>query len=393
MSSSGSSVPKGHVELVLLSEGDSEFYLQIPLDIISSLCLTPRKYLLFLGWCILGVEGVLALEHDGDRIDTDGDLDDQEVYHYVPVAGLDLVHAVDLEVIKLRTDVPSESTQTRDEFCNNLLERDVCCVWTGVGRAFGTGLHIVPYKQDWFRLIVENRPNYSENVTALGDINDIRNGVFANTLIHNGFGPRFAAVLKTPNPILKTKDIPPRHIRRHISEDVSFPSRSRYTLQWLVDPGEDVTSMIPNNSDAAFRKNTRKSKPSDLLLHYNYGAAALKCWGRGLEVLQNSANPPRPPVPVPAPTGPSRTKHDRKPVIRKLRAARDPGGAVAGSSTAGAGTGESVESEGQAMWDEDDAILFFWGNSQAAKERHLKKIIENTRRMEQWRGGVPQVSV
>jgi hypothetical protein len=251
-------------------------------------------------------------------------------------------------------------------------------------------------------------------VTTLHDINDIRNGIFANNLIHNGFDPRFAAVLKvcricppacplsdpyvatnpqTPNRILKTEDIPPRHTRRQISEDVSFPPRSRYTLQWLVDPGDEVTFMIPNNSDAAFRKNTRKPKPSDLLLHYNYGAAAVKCWGRGLEVLQNCANPPRPPVPVPAPTGPSRTIHDRETVIHKLREARDPGGAGAGSSTAGAGTGGLVESEGQAMWDEDDVILFFWGNSQAAKERHLKKVSENTRRMERWRGGVPQVSV
>jgi hypothetical protein len=86
--SSTPSVPEGHVALVLLREEESVYYLKIPLNIISSLCLTPRKYLVFLGWCILGVEGVLALKHDGDGIDTDGDLDDQGIYHYVPVAGL-----------------------------------------------------------------------------------------------------------------------------------------------------------------------------------------------------------------------------------------------------------------------------------------------------------------
>ncbi|KAM6490780.1 hypothetical protein JOM56_013743 [Amanita muscaria] len=323
MSSSGSSVPKGHVALVLLREGDSELCLQIPSDSISSLCLTPRKYLLFLGWCILGVEGVLALEHDGDGIDTDGDLDDQEIYHYVPVAGL------------------------------------------GVGRAFGTALHIIPYKRGSERTV-----NYSENVTALRDINDIRNGVFANTLIRNGFDPRFAAVLKTSP---------------HATSEDTFREMSIFLLVaviLLVDPGEDVTFMIPNNNDAAFKKNSRKPKPSDLLLHYNYGAAALKCWGRGLEVLQNRANPPRPPVTVPAPTGPSRTAHDRETVIRKFRTAWDPGGGGggggAGSSTAGAGTEGLVESEGQAMWDEDDAILFFWGNSQAAKERHLYNFISSS---------------
>ena len=58
----------------------------------------------------------------------------------------DLVHADDLEVIKDRTNVPSESTQTRDDFCTNLVERDVCCVWTGAGLAFEAGLHTIPYK-------------------------------------------------------------------------------------------------------------------------------------------------------------------------------------------------------------------------------------------------------
>ncbi len=79
------SVPEGHVALVLLREENSAFYLRIPLDI---LCLRPRKYLIFLGWCILGVEGVLALQPDGNGIDTDGDLDDQGIYHYVSNAML-----------------------------------------------------------------------------------------------------------------------------------------------------------------------------------------------------------------------------------------------------------------------------------------------------------------
>jgi len=171
-------------------------------------------------------------------------------------------------------------------------------------------------------------------------------------------------------------------------EGVCYPRGSRYTLQWLVSRGK-VTSMVPNNSDAAFKKRTKKQKPSDLLLHYNYGAAAVKCWGCGTEILRNRTNPPRPLVPVPAPSGPSRTTHDRSAAIHKRDEARAADGAGAGNSTGGAGMGGLVESEGQAMWDEDEVMLFFWGNSQAAKERHLKKVNENTQRMEQWREGVP----
>jgi hypothetical protein len=134
-------------------------------------------------------------------------------------------------------------------------------------------------------------------VTTLSDINDIHNGVFVNTLIHNGFDLCLAAILKvchacppacslsdpyvatdpqTPNHILKIKDIPPSPIRSYISEDVSFLTCAHYTLQWLVDPGEGMTFIIPNNSNAAFKKNTRRQKPSDVLLHYNYGAAAIR---------------------------------------------------------------------------------------------------------------------
>ncbi|KAI0247736.1 hypothetical protein BJV78DRAFT_1157000 [Lactifluus subvellereus] len=382
-SSSGSasiSVSHGYVGLILLLEEDSTFYLQVPLDIIGSLCLKPLKYLLFLGWCILGIEGILALEPGGGGIDTDGDLDDQGIYYYVASAGSDFSQAVDLEVIKMRTNVPSETMQTREEFRTNLLERDVGCMWTGAEARHGAGLHIIPYERgsEWLRLIVENRPKYSEDVRELHDINDIRNGVFANCMIHKDFDPRSVVILKTPNHILDTKDIPPRHNPIAMPENVCYPTGSRFTLQCLVTPEVYVRPMIPNNSDAAFKKYSRRPKPSELLLHYNYGAAAVKCWGRGTEVLQNLAKP-RPTVPASAPMGPSRSKRD-------VARAADDGGA--GNAAAGPATGELVESEGQAIWDEDDVMLFFWGNSQAAKQRHLKKVQENTQRMEQWREGV-----
>ena len=152
--------------------------------------------------------------------------------------------------------------------------------------------------------------------------------------------------------------------------------------------------MVPNNSDATFKKWTRKLKLSDLLLHYTYGAAAVKHWGRGVDVLQDLTKPPRLNVPVSALAGPSTIIHDRSVAIRKREEALVASEAGAGKAIAGAGrararAGELVESEGQAMWDEDDVMLFFWGNSRAAEERHLKRDNENTERMEKWREAVP----
>ena len=74
-------VAAGHVRLVLLHNDTSYFFLEIPIDRILVLCLKPLKYLVFLGWCVLGSEGVL--HHKDAEITTDGDLDSNGIYYYV----------------------------------------------------------------------------------------------------------------------------------------------------------------------------------------------------------------------------------------------------------------------------------------------------------------------
>jgi hypothetical protein len=130
----------------------------------------------------------------------------------------DLNRVVDLEVIKTRTNVPSETSRTREDFRALLLERDDYCVWSGI--SYGAGMHIIPFKQgsdvrsiiiyleyvssspflwlifQWLRLIIENRPKYGERLASLRSINDIRNGVFANNSILQGFDARSAVILK-----------------------------------------------------------------------------------------------------------------------------------------------------------------------------------------------------
>jgi len=52
-----------------------------------------------------------------------------------------------------------------------------------------------------------------------------------------------------------------------------------YTLQWLVQPSHSAPANAPDNDDATFKANTDIPKPSDVLLHYSCGAAAVKQWG------------------------------------------------------------------------------------------------------------------
>lgn len=66
---------------------DPLFYLEIPLNIICSLCLKPQKHLVFLGWCILGVEGGLAESHNSEQMEPDGALNDKGLYYYVAREG------------------------------------------------------------------------------------------------------------------------------------------------------------------------------------------------------------------------------------------------------------------------------------------------------------------
>lgn len=109
---------------------------------ISTLCLNPRKYLRYLGWCVLGVEGNLGDER-GVEVALHGQLTDQGVYVYlIPSDENPLAHAVDVEVIKQRSVSSSETTTTPQDFQSKLLERDGYCVWTGLP---GIGMHIIPF--------------------------------------------------------------------------------------------------------------------------------------------------------------------------------------------------------------------------------------------------------
>ena len=91
-----SAIPDDHVCLLIpgkSNNGKEEwFYLDIPIDIIETLCLKPRKYLLYLAWCILGLDIdyeslTLGLGDENgvfNKIDNDGDLEGGGIYALIP---------------------------------------------------------------------------------------------------------------------------------------------------------------------------------------------------------------------------------------------------------------------------------------------------------------------
>ena len=165
-----------------------------------------------------------------------------------------------------------------------------------------------------------------------------------------------------------------------LRDDVKYPENSRYSAQWLVPlKGRQI---ISNNADAAFGKASTARKPSALLLHYNYGAAAVKLWGRKTHILQGHSKESHPPKPVPIPLGSPKGIHDRTVATEKRRKA------VAAAEAAKKAS-SSKGPDRKAAWDEDDVMLFFWGNSRAARERHLKTSKAKRENLEQWRQGLP----
>jgi hypothetical protein len=162
-------------------------------------------------------------------------------------------------------------------------------------------------------------------------------------------------------------------------------------LQWLEDPGPGIRT-LPNNLDAAFKMQSQQPTPSALLLHYNYGATALKHWGCGLEVLKTHKHPARPKAVEPAPMGPLKLMHDQTIEIHKYEAAQNVNQGDASKPTSGEqhrdGHEGMVESEHNRQRDAQDLVFSLWLNAPDAKEYRRKKEEEKREDLERWRQGI-----
>ena len=356
-----------------------------------------------------------------------------------------LSRAIDLEVIKQRSTILSSdsahsgSTSTRNNFLEGLVGRDGDCVFSGFPVV--EGVHIIPYARgdevysllmpllesslnrlsQWFQLIIGNRQAYNEDVSDLLSINDIRNGILVQPTLHNLIDSRRFAILQvlhlllilgvpdlpfvqTPNLVLDIDDVPkgsPRSPPLDTTE-YEYPVGERFSLHLVGELDRNkVLRGYPNNTDAAFKRGTTLHKPSALILHYNYGAAVVKQWGRRTEVL-NRTNMPRPRVVINhQPGGPARGRNNRLTSIRKRESRNNTGdGGGEAGEVAGGGATDTIDNSivvvqpmvGYRGWDEDDWMLFFWGNTPAARERHRAAKQESSNRIARWATDVPSAA-
>jgi len=155
-------------------------------------------------------------------------------------------------------------------------------------------------------------------------------------------------------------DIPDRYTRRVIGQGLTFPDNDRYTLQWLVTPPEASLWVFPDNNDATYQ-----------------------------DLLTDRPDVPRPLALVPAPMGPGKTANDHLRSIKKRnRVTSKEGRGSRKKRKTFRGARDADSDSVQHSWDEDDVVLFFWGNSKVARERRIREEQERGRHVEEWRDAV-----
>jgi hypothetical protein len=168
---------EGNIQLIVVRPLNNfpALYLEIPIHYLDSVSECPRKYLRYLGWCIMGVEGHVARDspQPEDNIGDEGGIEAGAVYSYRIPEGLSfssalasfltfhkdiddddiLQHAIHMDVIDARSTPSRYATHSQvaedrqlERFREDLEQRDVCCIVTGstVYRAS----HIIAYAHE-----------------------------------------------------------------------------------------------------------------------------------------------------------------------------------------------------------------------------------------------------
>ncbi|KAE9405073.1 hypothetical protein BT96DRAFT_916269 [Gymnopus androsaceus JB14] len=272
-------------------------YLEIPLELIQSLCLNPGKYLRFLAYAILAVDGTIAHNQLSGQtaLSDESQLEDGGIYIFssskVMTPKQYAEHRADMEVVRQRSQFGGSESARPALFVDGVYARDAVSFFKDSRRLVTQALHIVAHARGspWLQHLISMRSDF-EGGEDIDDIDHPRNGFCGETQLHLLFDGNVCAILKTPNHILKMDDIPSAP-DCPLDDDSSYPTDARYTLQYLDQTYEKV--YVPNNTDGAFKDHDPSIRPSMFLFHYRYGASALVRWGRGLEKCIPPSRPPK----------------------------------------------------------------------------------------------------
>jgi hypothetical protein len=229
MSLGSTSIAANTVELWLRFDDVYQRCLTIPLETCTRFAAHPLPWLSHLGFCLCAREGYISNSDNGSEIEYRGGRGSPAItpgiYYYIIAAGasysciLDIFSPLKLDPLWLdedvmndRTSFESASTARRQDFRQDIIDRDGTCVVTGASPRYCQACHIIPhsrgdevslnipsvapslFESKYISSIAVDREEYVE--PPLESINDTRNGLLIQISLHLPFGESSIAFLR-----------------------------------------------------------------------------------------------------------------------------------------------------------------------------------------------------
>ncbi|KAI9568616.1 hypothetical protein HD554DRAFT_2314212 [Boletus coccyginus] len=266
------SVPSD-VKLVLCFNESSKVALSIPLAQSKTFAVKPLKWLRYLGFIIYGRQGYISKSMNGPELDYSEEI---EALSYYFISDGE-PRFVDVDAMDNKTSSTSDISIAAAGFRSALIERDGTCVFSGAPvYPFCQACHLIPHSKgdDYMSSLFDHRREMYGPMDPLDGINDPRNGILLNNMIHVSFDTGGIAFLMTPNFALTVDDIP------YYQPPSAGSPANRLTLQHIqpspFGPSQSYSS--PHNSDAR-QPQDLSQWPLAIIADLSYASTVLRAWG------------------------------------------------------------------------------------------------------------------
>ncbi|SJL05753.1 uncharacterized protein ARMOST_09089 [Armillaria ostoyae] len=283
-------------ELFIFSDRKDNEFLAIPVADIVHITKRPVKFLRFVGFCILGVNGSIMSEK-GAFVEDDEAITEGRYYFVAPNASGEGSSLVDPNVIGdyVNGDNLYWASDSHRDFRDKVVARDRSGLVTNNIPSDCGSTHIIPYAKgnDYISAISQARSRGNE--PEITDIHDVRNGLLLFLSVKELF-TKDLALIRTPNAVLNHDDLLlhetsiTRNLNMHGIADGNYVS---LVFLWLVEGSppimgndDDNTPVIGSRDKVPTGSRHRygplyeglSSLPADFLLEFAFGAMAVRLW-------------------------------------------------------------------------------------------------------------------
>ncbi|KAK0458970.1 uncharacterized protein EV420DRAFT_1642679 [Desarmillaria tabescens] len=285
-------------ELFVFPDGKDGEFLKIPIIDVAYITKRPVKFLQFVGYCVLGVNGRIMSK--GAFMGDDEVITEGKYYFVVPqtVASRKDSHLVDPDVLMeigeyINSCSLDWTSDAHREFTDKVVARDCSgLVMNNVPSDCGSA-HIIPCARGDAATISQARPRGNES--EITDIHDVRNGLLLFLSIKELF-TKDLVLIRTPNAVLNHDDLllHETSITRNLNmQGITDENYVSLAFIWLRaegpppilffddnTPGVGSRDKVPSGSRHRYGPlyEARSSLPAGFLLEFMFGALAVRLW-------------------------------------------------------------------------------------------------------------------